>query len=65
MNEKKVYEIENSEVVPQSSIKLIRNSRGYNYEIKIYSDNLEEAEQKLEKMNKILLSKYGSEPDVQ
>lgn len=42
-----------------SSFKLGRNSRGYNWEIKIYSDDLEEMKNKINEMNNWAMAEYG------
>lgn len=39
----------------QEGVKLIKNSRGYNWEIKLLNLDLDE----LDRINKIMISKYG------
>lgn len=43
----------------KNSFKLIKNSRGWNYEIKIYSNDLEEIKLKVEELNRWAKEKYG------
>ena len=60
---KEIYEALGAEFPAQSSIKLMKNTKGYNWEIKVYCDDLEKAEQSVADMNKKLKEKYGSQED--
>ena len=44
----------------QSSVKLIKNSKGYNWEIKIYADDIKEEMQTLEDIDSKMKEKYGN-----
>ena len=44
-----------------SSVKLIKNSKGYNWEIKIYNENIEEMLKEIEAVDNELKSKYKQE----
>ncbi len=53
--------MEDNNIIPQSneSIKLIKNSKGYNWEIKLIDDeNIENQIKRLEKIDKELREKY-------
>jgi len=60
---KEIYEALGAEFPAQSSVKLAKNSKGYTWEIKVYCDDLKEAEQTIDNMNKKLKEKYGSMED--
>lgn len=45
---------------PQSSIKLIKYSKGYGWEIKRYSDDLDAAFNEVVKMNEQMRKHFGS-----
>jgi len=47
-----------SQIESKESIKLTRNSKGYNYEIKVHIDTDESALARLDKLNKELAERY-------
>ena len=61
MNEQNIKDFENDlPVVEQKeSIKLTRNTKGYNWDIKLLEINVE----RLEKINNIMLSKFKREDE--
>ena len=59
--------MEDNNIIPQSneSIKLIKNSKGYNWEIKLIDDeNIENQIKRLEKIDKELREKYGDDTKI-
>jgi len=55
-------EIENTQeqtLQQKSSIKVIKNSRGYNWEVKVYDDDADLALSKTIALEKICVEKYG------
>ena len=49
----------------QSSFKLIKNSKGYNWEIKIYSENVTEMKEKTDDLNTWAELKYGKDKNIE
>ena len=50
-----------TETIQQDSIKLIKNTKGFNYEIKFHNNDHNELLKEIERVNKILEEKYGKE----
>ena len=48
----------------KESVKLTKNSRGYGWEIKLLSDDIEKEIERLDKINKKLNVKYGDDLDI-
>jgi len=55
-------EIENSQnftAEQRSSVKVVRNTKGYNWEIKVYNDNPDKALDKMIELELICQARYG------
>ena len=59
MSEEKENELVDITIPPQSSIKLVKYAKGYGWEIKFYSDNLDVGFDKIVEMNKRLREEFG------
>ena len=46
----------------KSSVKVKRNSRGYNWEVKVYDDNAEAAMKETFRLEEACEKKYGTKP---
>lgn len=56
-------ESENTPAPNLSNFKLTKNSKGYNWEVKIYTDNLTEMQEKIKYMEQWANANYGGVED--
>ena len=60
-----IFDGEVAMLPPQSSVKLERRKGYYNWDIKIYCDDLTELLKKLDEVNNEMLKRYGEPKEVE